>query len=493
MRQRLSYLMVISLCLSLTISGCGLQDLLGNKKKSSSSSQSDSKKSFIAVSLKENDPNQALIKSGLEDMAGKSNMQIKYLSADGTQAGGKDGAQSSGDKGGSQSSGDKQDSQAGAEEESLKGAKVLIYQGGDPGILQAAQAKKIPVLAIGQIPSGSKPSGLILPDQEKVGELMGQALVSKLQEGNVVILQADAGENGAQERLAGMRAVLSKYPKLTLQIIQGQAGTESVAKQNFLEYLQKNPAKVQAVLADTETMAAQAAEVLKQTQMPKKPLLIGGQANVESLKRMASGIQAGDVDVAPYLQGVNAYQWAQMIAKNEPLDVNDSVTSDQGEIPAKVVPVKPVSPVNLAIMQKSYEKALSIAEAEKKAQAAQKSKPGSSSDSKDQSGSSDSGQSKDQAGKQSSSSGSSGGGANMPAGVKKVTEHVKTIITREYLDAQGKVIGTESNSTEQVRTVPPEMLQQEQKQAENKTQEQSGQSSDQKSSDQKSSDQQQGQ
>ncbi|MHB1652404.1 MAG: sugar ABC transporter substrate-binding protein [Desulfitobacteriaceae bacterium] len=440
MRQRLLYVAIMTLCLSLTISGCSLQDLLGNKKKSSSQT-SQKQQPVIAVSLNEEDPNWFLIKKGIEDMANKENAQIKYLS---------------------QQSSDKSGSKSGDGSDVLQGAKVLIFQGGNPGIMQTALAKKVPVLAIGQVPAGSKPIGLIAPDQEKVGELMSQALVNKLQEGQVVILQIDSSESGAQERLAGMRLVLSRYPKLTTQTILGQAGSESVAKQGFQEYVQKNPSKIQAVLADTEKMAAQAVDVLKKAQLDKKVILVGGQANIQSLERMATGGQAGDVDIAPYLQGVNASQWAQKILKKESFDVNASVTSDQGEIPAKVIPVKAITPENLAITQKSYAKAMSLAEQDKKTQENQKQ---GTSDGQAK-GAGDSKGSGQKGGSGSAGSGESSGDSSgkMPVGVNKVTERIKTEITREYLDSQGKVIGTEKSANEQVRTVPPEMLKQEQEQ-----------------------------
>lgn len=483
MLKRASFLSIMLLCLSLTISGCSLQDLLGNKKKSSALN-AQKQKPVIAVSLDDKDPNQVLIKKGIEDMAGKENVQIKYLplsASAGQQEQGQSGQEQSGQTGSSGSSGSKSGS-----EDPLQGAKVLVFQGGNPAVVQSALSKKVPVLALGKVPPGSKPAGVIVPDQEKVGELMAQAVVNKVQEGQVVVLQGEQSENGAQERLAGIRQLLGKYPKISVQVLAGQPGSESMAKQALVEYINKNPDKVKAILADSETMAAQAAEVLRQAGLDKKVLLVGGQANVQSLQRMAAGNQVGDVDVAPYLQGVNAYQWAQKLLNKEPLDVNDSVTSDQGEIPAKVIAVKAVTPENLAITQKSYTKAISIAEQETKAQAQQASaKQGSGGKQQDASG----GSSQDKGGSSSSnrsggSSGSPGTSAQIPQGATKVTEHIKTTITREYLDNQGKVLGTEQSANEQVRTVPAEMIkkEQEQQQQQQQDQKQAGQG-DQKSGD----------
>ena len=442
-----SLLVIFSLCLSLTITGCGLQALLGNKNKTSSTKGGT--ETVIAVSLNEEDPNKLLITKGIDDLAKKENVQVKYM-----------------------------DQSTAGNESPLKGAKVLIYQGGDESLLKSAETDRIPVLALSQLPTGVKLVGIITPDQEKAGELMAQALVSKVPEGQVVILQGDPNETGFQERLAGNKMVLSKNPKITVQNIVSSPDSESVAKQGLVDFLQKNPGKVQGIVAHTEKLAAMANEVLKQAQLDKKIILVGGQASVPSLERMSSGAQVGDVDTSPYLQGVNAFQWAQKIVKKESLDVNDSITSEQGEIPAKIIQVKAVTSDNLAVVQKSYTKTLQSAEQDKKQteQAGQASKEKNQSGEKDQS--KDQGQAKkeDQSEDKSGSEGEQAKSSAIPPGVQKVTERIKTETTREYLDAQGKVIGTEKTANEQVKTVPPEMLKQQSEQPKDASKDQGDQS-----------------
>jgi ABC-type sugar transport system, periplasmic component len=441
-------LIVYALCLSLTITGCGLQDLFG-KKKSSETSNKGNQKETISVALNEDDPNKALILKGIEDMAKKDEVKIKYLS----QAGAEQVDSSSEEKeSGNQSNGKSSDSGNQANSKSsdsdpLQGGKVLIYQGGNASLLQKAQDNKIPILALGIVPTGAKPGGIVLSDQEQTGELMARTLSGKLSEGQVIILESDPENSNSQKISAGIRSVLSKYPKISTQTISGSS--ESAAGKTFSEYLQKNPGKVQAVLAQTEKLATQAYEILKRAQAEKKIILIGGQANIQSMQRMANGEQLGDVDTLPYLQGVNAYQWAQKLLKKETLDVNDSVTGDQGEIPAKVIPVKAVNTENLDIVRTNYTKSISMAEQEK--QKEQK----SADQTQANKGSADSKQNKEtQNGQNTGDSGS------IPSGVSKITERVKTETTREYHDSQGKIIGTERSANEEVKTIPPEMLQQ---------------------------------
>jgi len=426
MSKRLRFLVVlIAVCLSLTITGCSLQDLLGkNKNKTSAKKESEP---IIAVSLNEQDPNKLLISKGIEDLAKKEDVKVKYINSESK------------------------------EESPLKDAKILIYQGGDASILQESQSEEIPILALTQLPSGIKPEGIIIPDQEKAGELMAQTLLGEVTEGQLVILQGDPNESGSQGLLAGNKAILSKYPKITIHTISSPKGSESVARTGLVDFLQKNPDNVQGILAHNESLAVQASEVLKQTQLDQKISLIGGQASVSSLERMAKGSQFGDIDTSPYLQGANAYQWAQKIIKKEPLEVNNSITSEQGEIPAKVIAVKAVTPSNLAVIQKSYTTTMQTAEKDKKQKEQAESK---GKEEKDQGKDQGKDQEKDQAADK-KEDGQSGDKQNpVPPGVEKVTERIKTETTRDYLDAEGKVMGTEKTVNEQVKTVPPEMLKQ---------------------------------
>lgn len=457
--------------LSLTVTGCSLQDLLGNKKqKSTSQSNQNGQKEMIAVALDDQDPNKALILRGIEDMAKKEDMEVKVLSAKDTESGQQ--AQKSQSKSNGNSKGqNEQSSGSGKEAESpLKDAKLLIYQGGNEEFIQSAQKDDIPILALNELPAGVKAAGIILPDPDELGTLTAEPILSKVAEGQVVFLQGDPGDSASQETVAALKRALNKNPKITVHVISNPSGSESVAKQALLEYLQKNPDKVQAISAQNEKFASQASEVLKSLQLDKKVVLVGGQANIQSLQRMAAGNQVADIDTAPYIQGVNAFQWAQKIIKNEPLDISESITGDQGEVPAKIIPVKSVTTENLAVIQKSYTKAI---EAQKEQEAAQKEeaqkagseKKGNSQENKEGSGNSDKKQEGQSGSNSTAQGGQQQGSVSIPKGAEKVTERVRTEITREYLDAQGKVVGTEKTANDQVRTVPPEMLLQEMQKA----------------------------
>ncbi|MEA4901000.1 sugar ABC transporter substrate-binding protein [Desulfitobacterium sp.] len=449
--------------LSLTITGCSLQGLFGKKDKSQSSSGNEQKK-VIAVALDEQEPNKALILSGIEDMAKKENIELKVISQG--SAGGAQKGSSSAEKStqGSDSGGSSKGESSKDSSSQLKGAKVLIYQGGNPQLLQSVEENQIQVIALNELPEGIKPAGIILPDPQETGKLMADSILNKVPEGQIVVMQGDSGTSTSQVQLAAIKQSLGKNPKLTVQVLASPDGTEAVAQKGLLEIIQKNPDKVKAVIAQNEKLASQAAQVLKSQQLEKKVLLVGGQANQQSLQRIASETQIADIDTSPYIQGVNAFQWAQKVAAKESLNIDESVTGDQGEVPAKIIPVKSVMADNLAVVQKSYAKAAEKAAAAPSQNQQNQGGQKDQKDQKDQKNSSNTGSDQDKKNSSQGQSGSQSSGGQVPGGATKVTEKIQTIITREYLDDKGKVLGTEKSSSEQNRTVPPEMLKQESQQ-----------------------------
>ncbi|MEL1133624.1 substrate-binding domain-containing protein [Desulfitobacterium sp. THU1] len=437
--------------LSMILTGCNMQNMLGNlmgnkEKTSSKSSQQQEEKKIIAVALNEEDPNKAMFLLGIQEMAAKEEMEVKVLTE-----------KELGDS------------------EALKEAKILIYQDGEQSFLKDAEKNDIPILALNNLPPGVKAQGVILPDPVQVGTLMAQQIQGKITEGQVVYLQGESEDPLTQMSLAALKQEARKNPKIVIHSIANPPESEVIAIQGLREQLQKEPGQVKVICAQNEKLASQAYQLLKSLQLTEKVFLIGGQANPQSLQRIASNDQIADIDTAPYVQGVNALQWAQKIMNKESIDITQSITGDQGEVAAKIIPVKPVTAENLSLIQKSYTKAAQAQKELEKKQEESQAKSAGSKGAKESKGNVDSGNSgdgksskskegdsQDQGQEGASSQGKEGSQGVMPEGVKKVTEKVHTEIIREYLDDNGKVLGTEKSANDQVRTIPPEMLLKEQ-------------------------------
>ncbi|MGE4273060.1 MAG: sugar ABC transporter substrate-binding protein [Desulfitobacterium sp.] len=449
--KRHLWLVLLTVVVIVILTGCNMQNMLGslmgnNEKTSSKSSQKQEEKKIIAVALNEEDPNKAMFLLGIQEIAAKEEMEVKVLTE-----------KESGDS------------------EALKEAKILIFQDGEQSFLKDAEKSDIPILALNSLPQGVRAQGIILPDPNQIGTIMAQQIQGKISEGQVVYLQGESEDPAAQMSLAALKQESGKNPKITIHSIANPSESEAIAIQGLREHLQRNPGQVKVVCAQNEKLASQAYELLKTLQLTGKVLLMGGQANPQSLQRIASVGQMADVDTAPYVQGVNAMQWAQKIMNKESIDITQSITGDQGEVAAKIIPVKTVTAENLSLIQKSYTKAAQAQkELEKKQEESQANNAGSKGDNKSKgngdsgnsgdgkSSKSKEGDSQDQGQEGASSQGKEGSQGVMPEGVKKVTEKVHTEIIREYLDDNGKVLGTEKSANDQVRTIPPEMLLKEQ-------------------------------
>ena len=477
MKKMLSLVLVFFL--SITLTGCNMQNLLGgllgSREKTTSKSSPQDDKKIIAVAIDDENPNKDMFLLGIREMAAKEELEIKVLSKE-----------------------EQMDTEA------LKEAKVLIVQDGEQALLKGAEKEKIPIIALNELPSGIKAQGVILPDPEQVGKLMAQQILPKVSAGEVVFLMGEADNPVSQLILSSLKRELSSNGQLTVHSISNPPESESLAIQTLAEHLQKNAGKVKAICAKNEKLLSQTYDLLKSMKLSETVYLVGGEATPNSLQRIASGSQVADIDTAPYIQGINAFQWDQKLLNKEAVDITQSITSDQGEVAAKLIPAKTVTTENIALLQKSYtQAATTLKELEKKAesqakdsQGQEKGKSSSDQEGKEQGeeksgqGNGESkGQGKGQSDGQGSSQGSeqgdgqgddqgsgqSGGQMVIPEGVAKVTEKIHTEITREYLDENGKILGTEKSANDQVRTIPPEMLLKEQQQQQQKQQQKEGQ------------------
>lgn len=470
MKKKL-WLLLVFLVLGLGLSGCGITDMIGKFLGTSSqgpdkTSNKKEEKKVIAVSLNEEEPNKALFLLGIEEMAEKEKIEVRVIKKEEAK-----------------------------DQEAFQDAKALIYQGGEKSLLQNAAKENIPIIALNKLPDSIKVEGVITPDPNQIGSILAQQIQGVIAEGEgqVVYLQGEAEDPIAMSVLANLKQTLANT-KITIHSITNPPQSESIAIQSLLEYLQKNLDKVKVICAQNEELAVGASEVLRSLKLEEKILLMGMQANSRSLQRMATGAQIGDIDTAPYVQGVNAFQWAKKLLNKESIDIMETITGEQGEVAAKFIPVKMVTTENLLIVQNSYTKGEEAQKKreEEKTQEQSGQKKGNESNGKKESGNEE-GQGKGgngggSGGSEEGSGGEGGGNSSgqethplaMPQGVSKVIEKVQTEITREYLDEEGKLLGTEKSTNNQVRTIPPEMLLQEYQQQQQKQgqQEQQGQSGD---------------
>lgn len=439
--RKYQVMIVFSLLLLLsTATGCSAINKLMGRSSGQTGQKGSQQKNKIAVMLAPGQENLAQIKQGLQDAAKKEGAQITFL--------------------------DNQDAGKQLTEQS-KNFKALIVQASNSAGQQVPKDIKMPVVTIGQV-SGFKPEAVVIPDYVHIGELQGEFLKSKLKEGNIILLQSS--EPGAEEVVAGNKSSLASSPGLKIvQSFNSPAKNYSPVPA-FAEYLKQNAGKVQAVLATDSKLALAAIESLKSFNLDKKVLVVGAGTDKQAVDKIVSGELSADVDTSPYLQGLYAFKLASLLGRKQSIDADRTVLTDAGETPAKMVPVHLVRTENVAKYQQMY------AQPQEESTSAQGQNKQGSDSSQQSSGEQQSGQ-----GQQSQSQGQQGqqsaqGQAAAQSGVVKIRERIRTETTREMLGADGKVIGTESDVREEVRTLPAPLLDATKKQQQGQSQSQDQQS-----------------
>ncbi|MEM5818761.1 MAG: sugar ABC transporter substrate-binding protein, partial [Desulfitobacterium hafniense] len=77
--------LIIVLLLSMALTGCNMQSLLGglmgSKEKTSSKSSQQEEKKIIAVALNQDDPNKDMFLLGIQELAEKEELEVKVLTS----------------------------------------------------------------------------------------------------------------------------------------------------------------------------------------------------------------------------------------------------------------------------------------------------------------------------------------------------------------------------------------------------------------------------
>lgn len=190
-----------------------------------------------------------------------------------------------------------------------QGAKVLIVapenSAGLTPALNAAKAKKIPVLTIDRTANGTVCSDFIgfigsdFTGQAKIAANdLGGALGGK---GNVAVLQGTSGNNVATERTNGFSSELkAKFPGMKIVASQTANFDQATGQKVMEQMLQSNP-NITGVYAENDTMALGAIQAIRSAgKVPGKDIkIVSIDGTRQAVKDVASGVMVADVETNP--------------------------------------------------------------------------------------------------------------------------------------------------------------------------------------------------
>lgn len=208
-------------------------------------------------------------------------------------------------------------------------------------IVEAAHAKKIPVIVDDIGGGGSNYDVIVISDCFGGGKLAGQYAVKNLKGGSkeAAIIKCEPSAVFAIRRGEGFKSVVTKAGFKIVKELSGHSKPEE-GYQIMKDIITSNP-KVQVVFCENDPMAAAAAQAAvdaKRTDI----MVIGFNADEIALKAIEAGTMVATVQQVPYDMGKMTAKLADQLIKGKKLKFDDKA---KREI---YVPVKLITKANVA-------------------------------------------------------------------------------------------------------------------------------------------------
>ncbi|MEU1538922.1 substrate-binding domain-containing protein [Actinacidiphila glaucinigra] len=237
-----------------------------------------------------------------------------------------------------------------------KGVKVIVISAQDAAAIktsvQSAVDKGIKVIAYDRLAQGPV-SAYVSFDNEKVGELQGQALLDSLGDkakpsANVVMINGDDADPNAAMFKAGAHKVLDGKVKIAYE--QSGLWKDTVANQKVTAAItQIGAKKIAGVYAANDGMAGGIATALKGAGISGIPLT-GQDAELAGIQRIIAGTQSSTVYKAFKPEADAAAQLAVNLIEGKAIDslATTSLTSGSGDkVPSQLLTPVSVTKANV--------------------------------------------------------------------------------------------------------------------------------------------------
>ena len=248
--------------------------------------------------------------------------------------------------------GDKSAQQQQAEQAITNGAKVLLLVNLDSGsgaaIAANAKSQNVKVIDYDRLTLKGDSDYYVSFDNEEVGKLQGQGLVSCLEGATkpaVAVLNGSPTDNNATLFKAGYDSVINpKFKSGEWTEVADQSVPDwdnQKALTIFEQMLQKASNKVDGVLAANDGLGNAAISALKQRKLKQIPVT-GQDATLQGIQNIVNGDQCMTVYKAIKKEADAAAALAVALAKGEePTGVTGSVNNENRDVPS--VLLKPVA------------------------------------------------------------------------------------------------------------------------------------------------------
>lgn len=210
--------------------------------------------------------------------------------------------------------------------------------------VEAAKKAGIKVIAYDRLVMKAKVDLYMSFDNEEVGRLMAQALVTKEPKGNYLIINGDPSDNNTSMIKKGYDKVLEPLVKAGAIRVLAEEWAEGWMSEyafDITEKYLKKGVKIDAILTGDDMLAAGAIRALSEYKLSGNVLVAGQDADLAACQRIIEGTQYMTVYKPVDKLAETAADMAVKLAKGQSINVSDTIYDGEYEVPYYII--KPIA------------------------------------------------------------------------------------------------------------------------------------------------------
>ena len=188
-----------------------------------------------------------------------------------------------------------------------------------------------------------KINALVTFDNERVGTMMGEALLENgLAGGNVLMLGGSAVDSNVAMVEKGFRKVMEDNQVTILDSMHADGWKAELAGAYIYEHMDV-VSEADAIMCGNDDLASKVVHALKEKRLAGDIMVVGQDADLEACQRIVEGTQVMTVYKPVEKMSQKAAECAVLLAKGEPLPEGDTVTIENGKYEVPYIGLEPIS------------------------------------------------------------------------------------------------------------------------------------------------------
>lgn len=211
-------------------------------------------------------------------------------------------------------------------------------------VVEMAKKKGIRVIAYDRLVKNANVDLYISFDNTKVGQLMGEALLSKAPKGNYIVINGNKEDSNTQMVNSGFKkAVSSEIKNNNIKIISEiwASNWEEEDAYKCVDNAISQGRKIDAIMAGNDRLAEAAIEALAERKLAGKVIVVGQDAELSGCQGIVEGVQLMTVYKPIKIIAQSAAIYAVKLGKGEKIKANNFIYDGKYKVPFE--------------MEKSYE------------------------------------------------------------------------------------------------------------------------------------------